>query len=122
MAGLFTQALKDEIASYDMREWTGKIGETDVTLYAKPLAPVDVERVLNKYPDFMQAPQPAAMVNLICNKVVTEDGKKAFVLGVDGPLLKQAKIALTTDIFNALFGDDFEEGSFDEKVEESVKN
>ena len=55
------------------------------------------------------------MVNVVCDKAYTtpdlENGTKAFTINVGGKYLKSAKVGLIGDIFGALFGEDFEEGT-----------
>lgn len=116
------ELLKTEIASYEPREWVGEIGGQEVKLYAKPLSPNDVEKVRRKYSEFTTQPEPAAMVNVICDKsYLTADctGPKAMSLNIEGKYLKMAKVELTGQIFQALFGDDFND---DTDFEGKVKN
>lgn len=121
--GRFTDALKTEVGSYGDREWEGKIGETELKLFAQPLSPADVEKVRRKYPDFMSQPEPAAMVNIICDKAKDEEGNKAFAVALDGPLMKRMKVSAIGEIFQALFGDDFDDDTdFDGKVDTQKGN
>jgi hypothetical protein len=118
--------LKAEIGSYDNNEWTGEIGGTEVTLYARPLTPKDVQMVRKKFPDFMEAPEPAAMVNIICSKALDENDNKAFIIGKDGPLLNNIKVSKIGEIFAGLFGDQFDDlddfGNDGDKLEGVKKN
>mgnify|MGYP001025000756 CR=1 FL=1 len=116
--------LQAEISSYEAREWVGKIGGQEVKLYAMPLSPADVEKVRRKYPEFTTQPEPSAMVNVVCDKAHTtsdlQQGTKAFAINIHGPYFKKAKVELIADIFKALFGDDFEDGTdFDGTVKNS---
>lgn len=124
--GKLADALRKEIKSYESRKWTGKIGGDEFTLYAKPLSPADVEKVRKKYPEFTTQPEPAAMVNVTCDKAyLTEDctGPKAMSVNIEGKFLKQAKVELIGDIFGALFGEDFDDDTdFDGKVKNSEAN
>ena len=117
------ELLKAEVAGYDAREWTGEIGGKEVKLYALPLSPADVERVRKKYPEFTTQPEPSAMVNVVCDKAYTtpdlQAGTKAFSINIHGRYFKQAKVELIGSIFQALFGDDFDD---DTDFHGAVKN
>jgi hypothetical protein len=118
------ELLKAEIAGYKTREWEGQIGGKTVKLYARPLSPADVEKVRRKYPEFTTQPEPAAMVNVVCDKAYKTPefttGSKAFSINIHGHLFKQAKVTLIAGIFQALFGEDFDdETDFDELVKNS---
>jgi hypothetical protein len=112
-------ALKTEVGSYPDREWSGEIGTQEVTLYAKPLNPADVKRVRRNYPDFMTQPEPAAMVDMICDKVHDGNGKRVFVKSKHAPIFEQMRIEKVGDIFGALFGQDFDDPI---SIEDTVKN
>lgn len=116
-------ALMTEVSSYEARKWTGEIGGKEFTLYAMPLSPANVEKVRKKYPEFTTQPEPAAMVNVICEKSYFNpecEGPRAMNINIEGKYLKLAKVALTGDIFDALFGADFEDDTdFTGKVKNS---
>ncbi len=109
-----TDILKEEISSYELREWSGTLGGVETKLYSKPLSPFDVKIVRKKFPDFMSSPEPSAMVNIICRKALDKNDNKAFVLNKHAPLMERMKASIIAEIFSDLFGDDFEEGTFDE--------
>lgn len=115
-----TQLLTNEIQSYELNEWSGTLGGEALTLYAKPLSPYDVDQVLKKHPDFLTTMSPGAMADLICRKAVDENGKNVFILNQHRPILERLKVDIVAEIFAALFGDAFEEDSFD--LDEMVKN
>lgn len=115
-----TALLTGEVQSYDLSKWEGELGGKQITLYARPLSPFDVDRVLKKHPDFLTTMSPSAMVELICRNAVDAAGNNVFVLNVHRPIMERFKVALIAEIFAALFGDAFEEDSFN--LDEMAKN
>lgn len=114
--------LKDEVGSYSTNEWTGMIGNSEVTLRAKPLSPADNARVLRKYPDFNTSMNFAGMVEYIVIKAIDADGKPVF-REQHKPLLMRVSQDKIGEIFNALFGDQIDaEGDTEEGHEDRVKN
>lgn len=114
--------LKAEIASQneDTREWTGKIGGEEVTLYATPISPYDTKVVTGKFPNFEMSPSAAAMCYLICHKATDKDGNKVFNKDKDARYMERLPMEFTSEISQALFGDDFEEGDLDlDKLEKN---
>lgn len=112
-------ALKAELASYDHTEWSGEIGGQPITLCAKPLSSADITAVRRKHPDFTTQPTPSGMIMLIMRKSVDGDGNRVFT-PKHGPLFERLKTTVVTDIFNDLFGSQFEDDD-DETSEERVK-
>lgn len=115
-----TSLLKAEIASQneEVREWTGEIGGEEVTLCATPISPFDTRMVTKKFPGFETAPSSAAMVYLICHKATDKDGKKVFNKDKHAPIMQRLPLEFTSQIAQALFADDFDEGDLDlEKLE-----
>lgn len=106
------QLIKDEIGSYEKRSWTGSLGGQEVTLYATPLTPLDFDKVLRKFPNFMTQTQPAGMALLIASKVMDEDGTLLLKPGQD-VLFRSMDVTVVGDIFGSLFGADLDEDALD---------
>ena len=104
----------------DRRKWTGRLGDTEVTLYATAISPYDTKRVSKKFPDFETSPSSAAMAYLICLKAVDENGAKVFRPGSSDKILERLPVSFTADIAKALFAEDFDEGDLD--LEQLEKN
>lgn len=110
-----TALLKAEIAKQneEIREWEGKIGETEMTLYSTPISPYDTKVVGNKFPGFEASPSAASMVYLICHKAKDKDGKNVFNKDKHAPIMERLPMEFTAEIAKALFADDFDEGDLD---------
>lgn len=91
----------------DKSEWVGTIGGTPITLRSSPITPFDMEMVGKKYPGFESSPTQAGCAYLICLKAVDENGQKVFTVGKHHPLVMRLGSAKISEIFAALFGDDF---------------
>lgn len=101
--------LKKELADQSRSEWTGFLGGSKVTLYAKPLSPGDNHAVLAKYPNFNQSMDMEGMAYYIVLKAEDDDGKRVFAEGRDMPLLRRLGQVKIGEIFRGLFGDQVEE-------------
>lgn len=101
-------------------EWSGELGGTPVTLYAKPLCPADHEYVAKKgYRDFLMNPTLPAMAHMIARKAESENGTKAFRPNADVPLLMKLDQDKLSEVFAGLFGDQLEpetEEGFEDRV------
>lgn len=120
--GLFSDAVRSEVGSYDNSEWSGIFGETPVTIYAKPLTAADFMRLGAKHAGFMTQPSLEGMVDLIIMKAKDANGVTAFDKG-DKPIMLHMASNRIGEIFGALFGEQMEmlnEG--DEASEERAKN
>lgn len=103
-------------------EWKGKLGETDVTLYSKPLCPADFDYVGKRgYRDFLTAPSLGGMVELIVRKAETQDGQKCFSPNRDVPVMKRWGQDKVGEIFGELFGDQLD-AETEEQFEARVGN
>lgn len=103
-------------------EWSGKIGDTEVTLYAKPLCPADFDYVGKRgYRDFLTAPSLGGMVELIIRKAESESGVKCFSPNRDSKPMKLWGQDKVGEIFGDLFGDQMESEG-DEQFEARVGN
>lgn len=117
-----TALLKAEVAKQneEIREWTGEIGDSEVTLYATPLSPYDTKMVSKKFPGFEVNPSAAAMVYLICHKAQDAEGRKIFNKDKHAPVMERLPMEFTAGIAQKLFGADFEDGDLDlEKLEKN---
>ena len=117
-----TALLKAEAAKHneEIRKWTGKIGDVEMTLYATPLSPYDTKVVSNKFPGFEVSPSAAAMVYLICHKAQDKNGNKVFNKDKHAPVMERLPMEFTADIAQKLFAADFEDGDLDlEKLEKN---
>ncbi len=120
----FSALLHAEVKENTSRsEWAGKLGGQEVTLYSGPLTPSDNHQVLRKYPDFNTSMNMAGMAMYIALKAEDADGKKAFIVGKDLPLLMRMGQNKIGEIFAGLFGDQIEDIDPDnEGHEDRVKN
>ena len=109
-----TAALKAEIGSYTRNEWSGQIGGQEVTLYSKPITPGDISYVTRHQADFVSAPAPAGMAELIIHKAEDEHGNKVFSRGKHLVFLTRMKTNMIGEIFAGLFGDSFATDADDE--------
>lgn len=94
-------------ASETKSSWTGKLNGHEVTFYAAPLTPADMEAVNKRYPGFEHAPGQSGFAYLLCLKAVDASGQRVFALGRDLPLLMKLKSEKLNEIVNGLFGEDF---------------
>jgi len=111
--------LKSELSSYEATSWTGGIGGTEITLYAKPLTSKDISSVRRNFPDFMTSPSPAGMIHLIMSKASDADENRVFT-PKHRPLLERLKTTLIGEIFTTLFADQLDEDDdeqFGDRVE-----
>lgn len=104
----------------EIREWNGKIGETEITLFSTPISPYDTKMVGKKFPGFETSPSAASMVYLICHKAQDANGKKVFNKDKHSPIMERLPMEFTANIAKALFADDFDEG--DLELENLEKN
>lgn len=104
----FSELLKDEAALYTDNEWNGKLGGKDVTIYARPLTPVDIKVISRKDPTFIQTPTFGGMITAIIRKAHDGEGKPIFA-EKDRGLLQNIKATLIAEIFGDLFGDQFDD-------------
>lgn len=79
-----------------------KFGDEEITLYAKPLTGMEIDKILARHKDFATKPTAAAMVDIIIMKAETESGEMAFDLG-DKPVLLMRDINWLHSINNGLF-------------------
>lgn len=103
------ELLKGEIAGNAQQKasWTGMINGQQVTFYASPLTPADMEMVNRHHPGFEHQPSQAGFARLLCLKAVDENGRAVFAMGRDFPLVSRLKSQKLMEIVNGLFGDDF---------------
>lgn len=118
--GMFSDALRSEVGSYDDTEWRGRLGTHDVHLFAKPLTSADFSQVSRKHPDFMSNPTPEGMVDMLILKCRGENDVKAFDRG-DKPVLMRVNTNVLGEIFAALFGTQLDEYTEDD-LDADVKN
>lgn len=109
-----------QTAAADRSEWNGKLGTTDVTIYAKPLCGADFDYVGKKgYRDFLTNPSMGGMVHLIIRKAETDGGQKCFTPNRDFPVLMKWGQDKVGEIFGELFGDQMDpetEDQFEARV------
>mgnify|MGYP000199147942 CR=1 FL=1 len=120
--GILSELVRSEVGSYVDSEWTGTLGTTNVTLYAKPLTPADFARLGPKHAGFVTNPTLEGMVELIIAKARDAHGALAFDKG-DKPVMMRFNSNKIGEIFAALFGAQMEvinEG--DDAAEERAKN
>lgn len=109
-------------ASANRSEWTGEIGETEVTLYSKPICGADFDYLAKRgYRDFMANPTIGGMIEMIAHKAETEAGIKCFKPNQHVPLMKRWGTDKIGEIFGELFGDQMEPET-DEDFEARVGN
>lgn len=104
----------------EKRKWSGKIGDEDITLYSTPISPYDNKVVGQKHPGFESSPTASALVYLICHKATDENDKLVFNKARDAKVMERIPLSFTSEIAQALFGDDFDEGDLD--IEALEKN
>lgn len=108
--------------SEEIREWTGKIGGEEVTLYASPLSPKDTAMIDRKHPGFMERADAEAMVAMLILKVRDQNRKPVFKQHHKAVMTKWG-VSKIADIFGTLWGDSIEEITLDdEEFEERVGN
>jgi hypothetical protein len=120
----FSALIREEAqtTSNNRNEWSGEIGGTEVTIYAKPLCPADFDYVGKRgYRDFAVSPSMGGMVELIARKAETESGTKCFKPNSDVAVMKRWGNEKIGSIFAALFGDDLEPET-EEQYEARVGN
>lgn len=107
----------------DRKSWTGTLGGTTVTMYAKPMCPADFEYVAKRgYRDFLANPTMGGMIEMIVRKAEHEDGKKMFPSpNKTVPLLSKIGNTKVASIFTELFSEDMVSETSDE-FEERVGN
>jgi hypothetical protein len=108
--------LTSETSSYTLTSATIVLGDTPLTVYARPVNGADIQYVTRKHPTFSQNPTPESMVELLIRKAVQEDGTtKVFSL-----VNKDALMRVKTDKLNMFFADLFK-GQFDEQTDEDAE-
>ena len=118
--GRYSDALKQQVASYGESEWVGKLGDVDVHLKSLPLTNADITNVARKHKGWINEPTVESMVDcLILKARSADDGQRAFDM-TDKPLLMRMTAEEVGDIFSALLGSAFEDT--EEAHEERVKN
>lgn len=120
MMGRFKDALLKEVGSYDDTEWTGTLGDTQVTLTSQPLTSADYTVIGKRHPNFAQAPTLEGMVDMLIRKCKDEHDNPAFDKS-DKPLLMRVGTNKIGDIFGDLFGGQMDEYT-DEDAEDDIKN
>lgn len=107
-----------------LSEWTGEIGDQEVTLYAKPLSSAAIQRVMKTHKDFLSNPSPSAMVLTIIQNAIMADGTKAF-MPKHFEFLDKMPMKRIMSMFNDLFADSFAQAQVsedDEEEQEQEKN
>jgi len=120
----FAELIRKEVAqsAQDRGTWTGELGGTTVTIYAKPLCPADHEYARKKgYPDFMSNMPMGAMVHLLARKAESEAGSPIFRPNADVPILNKMGQDKIAEIFGELFAGQME-GEDDAAHEERLGN
>jgi hypothetical protein len=98
----------------DIREWTGKIGGEEVTLYSSTLSPKDTGAIDKRFPGFMQGANAEAMVAMLIRKCRDAHGKPVFKQHHQEIMVAWG-LAKIGDIYGTLFGDSFEEIALDDE-------
>ncbi len=111
--------LKQEIASIELNEWTGMLGEKQVTLFAKPLSPADIKHVERYDKTFTSQPSLEGFIRAMILKTVDSDGNKVF--GAESlPLLRNMEVGKIGDMAGALFKGQFDDEDYNlETVEKN---
>lgn len=95
--------------------WTGEIGGSEVTWYAKPLCPKDFEIVSKRgHSGFLSNPTMGGMVEMLLHKIEDDSGTKVFSPNAHRPVMMRIGTSLVSEIFGALFGDDLDVETDDE--------
>lgn len=98
--------LTAEISSQEMASWTGELGGQTITLYSKPLSPIDFDILTRRgHANFLTQPTLSGMVEMIMQKSVGEDGRRIFSPNKHRPLFAKVNQTKIAEMFSALFGD-----------------
>lgn len=119
--GVFSQDLKNEVASTPETRWEGLLGSREVVLIAKPLSPLDLKYVTGRHREFMSNPNMEGMVDLLIHKTRTTTQEGPAFDASDKPMLMRMATTKISGIFQALFGDQLEANA-DEEIEKHKGN
>jgi hypothetical protein len=98
-------ALSDKLRvarSVERNSVTITLGGEPVTIYAKPLTGMEIDKIITRHPKFATNPTNAAIVDIIIMKAEVESGEAAFDVG-DKPALLMRDISLLTQMHQGLF-------------------
>ncbi len=124
MAGKYTALLESAVAdtTFGSAEFDMDGKGTVVTLYAKPITPMNMQQIGRKHPNFGTNPTMDGMIDFIIMKAFDDaEGKNKAFEATDKPFLMRLSTNVIGRLFNDLFGDQMEIEA-DELADDAKKN